>query len=95
MRLWQKVFLCTLALVMVAVDLASVFILKENINSTLRSAEEAAVRENTLLCVNISNNIAYKQLRDDLIPDEPGTGQPGDRPIGAQPEQQWHRPICL
>ena len=67
MRLWQKVFLCTLALVMVAVDLASVFILKENINSTLRSAEEAAVRENTLLCVNISNNIAYKQLRDDLI----------------------------
>lgn len=67
MKLWQKVFLCTLALVMLAVDTASAFILKENINTTLRSTEEAAVRENTLLCVNISNNIAYKQLRDDLI----------------------------
>ena len=67
MKLWQKVFLCTLALVMLAVDIASAFILKENINTTLRSTEEAAVRENTLLCVNISNNIAYKQLRDDLI----------------------------
>lgn len=67
MKLWQKVFLCTLALVMLAVDIASSVILQQSIAATISSEEQAAVRENTLLCVNISNNVAYKQLREDRI----------------------------
>ena len=67
MKLWQKVFLCTLVLVMLAVDIASSVILQQSIAATVSSEEQAAVRENTLLCVNISNNVAYKQLREDRI----------------------------
>ena len=67
MKLWQKVFLCTLALVMLAMDIASSVILQQSIAATVSSEEQVAVRENTLLCVNISNNVAYKQLREDRI----------------------------
>ena len=37
MKLWQKVFLCTLALVMLAVDIASSVILQQSIAATVSS----------------------------------------------------------
>lgn len=62
MKLWQKIFLLTLALVIIAVNVSSLALLSNNHNLAIKREQESALSRHNYLDYELKNNIIYRQL---------------------------------
>lgn len=67
MKLWEKIFLCTLALVIAAVDITAFAILSETHRSMVERERNQAATEHQYFSAAISNKIVYERLKGEKI----------------------------
>ena len=67
MKLWEKIFLCTLALVIAAVDITAFAILSETHRSMVERERNQAATEHQYFSAAISNKVVYERLKGDKI----------------------------
>lgn len=67
MKLWHKIFLCTLAFVIAAVDITSFTILSETSRSMVERERNQAATEHRYFSAAISNRIVYERLKSGRI----------------------------
>lgn len=64
MKLWQKIFLFTLALVITVVSVTSLILLSSNHYLAIDREQQEALSRHNYIVVEIQNRIIYKQLED-------------------------------
>ena len=62
-KLWQKIFLITLTLVVAAISLTSVLLIHNSHQLLVEREKSDAVYEHRYLIASVQNNVAYEQLR--------------------------------
>ena len=67
MKLWQKIFLVTLTLVMVAISLTSILLIRNSHKLLVEREKNDAVYEHRYLIAFMQNNVAYEQLRQNKL----------------------------
>jgi signal transduction histidine kinase len=67
MKLWQKIFLLTLALVMVVVNVTSLVLLSNSHRLAIEREQANAVERHNYLIAELQNAIVYTQLSDRII----------------------------
>lgn len=67
MKLWQKIFLLTLTLVMAAISLTSILLIRNNHQLLVEREKNDAVYEHRYLIAFMQNNVAYEQLRQNKL----------------------------
>ncbi len=67
MKLWQKVFLCTLALVTAAVNLIAFILLQENHQTLLNGEMSRALSQHRSLSASLSNEVIYTRLKNNKV----------------------------
>lgn len=67
MMLWQKIFLCTLVIVMTAVSSISIIILKNNHDTSIERQITNSLAEHSYLKSNIKNRIVSERLEQNVI----------------------------
>lgn len=67
MKLWQRVFLLTLLLIMISVTLVSVMLMRSNFKLTLENAREQALSAHSYIYAEIKNNVSYTRLKQGSI----------------------------
>lgn len=67
MKLWQKIFLWTLLVVMLSVSSLGILILKNNFNSGMDRQLKSTYAEHNYIISNINNKIIAERLRDNSI----------------------------
>ena len=67
MKLWQKIFIYALALVILAVDATSVLLLYNNHRLTVMREEQNAVSEHRYLSVMLKDNVIYERLKQNKV----------------------------
>lgn len=67
MKLWQKIFLWTLLIVMLSVSSLSILILKNNFNSSIERQIDSTLAEHNYIISNINNKIIAERLRNNSI----------------------------
>ena len=67
MKLWQKLFLSSLSLIIIAIDIVSVTILSNNHRLLLEREKAHAVREFDYFAASFANALTYEQLRSDKV----------------------------
>lgn len=67
MKLWQKIFLWTLLIVMLSVSSLGILILKNNFNSTIERQINSTKAEHNYIISNINNKIIAERLRNNSI----------------------------
>ena len=67
MKLWQKIFLCSLALVILAIDVTSVLLLSNSHRLTVMREEQNAVSEHKYLSVMLKDNVIYERLKQNKV----------------------------
>lgn len=67
MKLWQKIFLLTLALVIAVVNICSLIILSNNHNLTIERERQEALSRHNYIVVEMQNRIIYTQLLDRVV----------------------------
>lgn len=67
MKLWQKIFLCSLALVILAIDITSVLLLSNSHRLTVMREEQNAVSEHKYLSVMLKDNVIYERLKQNKV----------------------------
>lgn len=65
MKLWQKIFLCTMALVMLSIGVTSTAVLTNHFNLMISREMEQAVSEHNYLAAGITNRVLYQRLEED------------------------------
>jgi len=71
MKLWQKIFLCTLILVMLAVSVTSILLLKNSFTLAMEQERQAAVSEHEFLITSCKSMLFTQRLRQNAILLEP------------------------
>jgi len=66
-KLWQKIFLVTLALVVIAINLTSVLLIHNSHQLLVEREKNNAVYEHKYLIASIQNNVAYEQLKQNVF----------------------------
>ena len=67
MKLWQKIFLFTLALMIAAVDITAFFILSEAHRNMVERERNQAATEHQYLSAAISNKVVYERLKSEKV----------------------------
>ncbi len=67
MKLWQKIFLYTLMLVMLAVGITSILMLKNSFQLTMEQKKHAAFTEHEFLITNFKSLLLSERLRQNAI----------------------------
>lgn len=67
MKLWQKIFLYTLMLVMLAVGVTSILLLKNSFNLAMDQKKQAAYTEHEFLITNFKSMLLSERLRQNVI----------------------------
>lgn len=67
MKLWQKVFLCSFAMVVLAIDITLVVTLNLNFRSTIERETNRAALQNTYYKENLQSQIVYQRLIDNKL----------------------------
>lgn len=67
MKLWQKIFLYTLMLVMLAVSVTSILLLKNSYSLALEQKKQAAYTEHEFLITNFKSMLLSERLRQNAI----------------------------
>jgi signal transduction histidine kinase len=67
MKLWQKVFLCTLALVMAAIDLTAWLLIDSNHRTMLQRERDRAATEHSYLGAMLRDNLLYTRLQQNKV----------------------------
>ena len=67
MKLWQKIFLISLAFVMLAVSTTAVFVARSSFTADIRRDREAAAERHHYIASNIVNKITYERLRSGAL----------------------------
>ena len=63
MKLWQKIFICTLLLVIAAVDLTAVLLLANNNKLAVQREQQRAASEHEYLAAMMKDNTLYERLQ--------------------------------
>jgi len=66
MRLWQKIFLYTLALVILAISITSSLLLSNNHKLIIEREEKSALSEHEYLISDIKGNVVYNRLKESI-----------------------------
>ncbi|GAA0772505.1 HAMP domain-containing sensor histidine kinase [Clostridium subterminale] len=66
MRLWQKIFLYTLALVILAISITSSLLLSNNHKLIIEREEKSALSEHEYLVSDIKGNVVYNRLKKSI-----------------------------
>lgn len=66
MRLWQKIFLYTLALVILAISITSSLLLSNNHKLIIEREEKSALSEHEYLISDIKGNVIYNRLKKSI-----------------------------
>lgn len=66
MRLWQKIFLYTLALVILAISITSSLLLSNNHKLIIEREERSALSEHEYLISDIKGNVVYNRLKESI-----------------------------
>ena len=67
MKLWQKIFLYTLMLVMLAVSVTSILLLKNSFQLAMKQKKQAAYTEHEFLITNFKSMLLSERLRQNQI----------------------------
>ena len=67
MKLWQKIFLYTLMLVMLAVSVTSILLLKKSFSLAMNQKKQAAYSEHEFLITNFKSMLLSQRLRQNVI----------------------------
>lgn len=67
MKLWQKIFISTLLLVILAVDVSAVLLLTNNHRLTVERERERATSEHVYITTSLKDYMLYTRLRDNRI----------------------------
>lgn len=67
MKLWQKIFLCALSLIMAAVGVVSISFLKSSMDMTLEQAVENGFSNYDYWLANIKSLLLEKRLKEDVL----------------------------
>lgn len=67
MKLWQKIFLYTMMLVMLAVSVTSILLLKNSFNLAMDQRKQAAYTEHEFLVTNFKSMLLSERLRQNVI----------------------------
>jgi len=73
MKLWQKIFLNSLTLVIIAVNVISVMLVNNSHNLLIEREQTHAINEYEFFAASIANNVIYERLKAEKIllgPDE-------------------------
>ncbi len=63
MKLWQKIFLCTLVLVILAINITSTLLVFNNHKLVIEREEKSALSEHEYLVSNMRSNVIYNRLK--------------------------------
>jgi signal transduction histidine kinase len=66
MKLWQKIFLCTLGLVILAISITSSLLLSNSHKLIIEREEKSALVEHEYLVSNIKGNVIYNRLKKSI-----------------------------
>ena len=67
MKLWQKIFLITLAFVMIAVSATAVFLAQGYFSSALNQERVSAQRQHEYYTANITNKVSYERIKSNEL----------------------------
>lgn len=67
MKLWQKIFLLTLALVIAAVSVTSLILLSNNHNLAIEREQQEGLARHNYIVVEMQNRVIYTQLYDRVV----------------------------
>lgn len=67
MKLWFKVFISALFLVIAAINATALVVLSNNQKMTITRERSRAVSSHEFICVSISNNITYERMKSDAF----------------------------
>lgn len=67
MKLWQKVFLCTLILVMLAVSMTSILLLKSSFSFALNQKKQSVYSEHEFLVTSFKSMMITERLKENAI----------------------------
>ena len=71
MKLWHKIFLCSLALIIIAVDVTAITVLSQSYRTMVERERDKAISEHEYLTAGIANNVLYERMRQGrLLMDE-------------------------
>jgi len=65
MKLWQKIFLTTLCLVIIAVNVTAIFVLQTNFHTIIQREREQAILRQVYLTSTITSQIVTKKMKND------------------------------
>ena len=67
MKLWQKLFLCALSLIMAAVGVSSIFFLKSNVDMTMEQTVENGFSNYDYWVANVKSLLLEKRLKENTL----------------------------
>lgn len=67
MKLWQKVFLCTLILVMLAVGVTSILLLENSFTLAMNQKKQSVYNEHEFLITNFKSMVITERLRQNAV----------------------------
>ena len=67
MRLWQKIFLCTLILVMLAVSITSILLLDNSFSLALEQRKQSVYSEHEFLVTSFKSLMLTERLRANAV----------------------------
>lgn len=67
MKLWFKVFISALFLVIAAINATALVVLSNNQKMTITRERSRAVSSHEFICASISNNITYERMKSDAL----------------------------
>lgn len=67
MKLWFKIFICTLLLVIVSIYTTATAVILQNQNTAVEREKSQALSAHEYMCVNILNNITYERLKTNAV----------------------------
>lgn len=63
MKLWFKIFLCSMTLIIIAINLTALFTLSENNKVTIKREENKSILQHGYICSVVSSNAVYERLK--------------------------------
>ena len=108
MKLWQQIFLCSLAMIMLAIDIIACLLLYRSHQLLVEQEQSRGVSDHQSFSVNLVNNVLYERLKQnrfflaeetvlELIKKQTDTqGEPGSGVLVAK-DKRWlaSRNPCL
>ena len=67
MKLWQKIFLCALILILIAIDVTSVMLVSNSHRLMVEREQQRSVAEHNYLSASIVNNVVYERMKNNKL----------------------------